>query len=97
MFDVPPVQQVFAARRVIPIFLDDPHVVEPLPAALPLRAGGDEEQQTSRKQPQSPCHVSQGHSVTRRSGESVVRVLVSRATSGEPPSAASSMQAACQA
>lgn len=96
MFDVPPVQQVFAAGRVIPIVLDDSHVVDPLPAALPLRAGGDEEQQTSRKQPQSPCHFSQGRSVTRRSGESVVRVLVSRATSGEPRSVTSSMQAVCQ-
>ena len=68
MLDVSPIQQVFTAGRVIPRVLDDPHVIDPLPAALRLRVGGDEEQQTSRKQPQSPCHVSQDRSVRTQVG-----------------------------
>lgn len=73
IFDVFPIQKVFPTWRIIPKVLNDPHVVNPLPAVTP-RTGAEKKQQTSRKQPQSPCHVRVMSPLD--AGRSVSRVLV---------------------
>lgn len=58
VFDVFPVKQVFSTWCVIPQVLNDPHIINSLPAALPVRSQWKKKnQQTSCKQPQSPCHI----------------------------------------
>ncbi|KAF3840792.1 hypothetical protein F7725_006654 [Dissostichus mawsoni] len=47
---------VFSTWCVIPSVLNDPHIVNSLPAALPFRNRVEKKQQTTRKQPQSPRH-----------------------------------------
>lgn len=71
--DVFAVQQVFSTGCVIPPVLDDPHIVNPLHAALPLHRGAEEKQQTSRKQPRGRLHAA--HSESRSLAAALMKLM----------------------